>query len=336
MRSNSAASSVDASARVVSKELSVSENIALFFKDATASSTADRWRRVSSVSFAEVSAFATDATSGSALSSSSRLRETPGSSPKADSEPLAAKAPPNRPAAWIFLAAAWNRLIVAPGPTAFFFEGDEYRPSMDFLRLPLESGPSSSPSTDSVASDLGGEGGGTPSAMAARAQRRRDAAGSESGFVPASDAVRGSSSSSSERSEEDREAFRSAIVAGSSSSSPKSSTNETFFEEDSFRRADASGVASVGSSKTDADSDCESSATSSSGPRLLAPSLSPSLPENSSRLRCRSLFRRIESLSEGDASGGGVMSIAVTTKAAETRTPLVVSSPSPKKSSVVA
>ena len=336
MRSNSAASSVDASARVVSKEPSVSENIALFFKDATASSTADRWRRVSSVSFAEVSAFATDATSGSALSSSSRLRETPGSSPKADSEPLAAKeAPPNRPAAWIFLAAAWNRLIAAPGPTAFFFEGDEYRPSMDFLRLPLESGPSSSPSTDSVASDLGGEGGGTPSAMAARAQRRRDAAGSESGFVPASDAVRGSSSSSSERSEEDREAFRSAIVAGSSSSSPKSSTNETFFEEDSFRRADA-GVASVGSSKTDADSDCESSATSSSGPRLLAPSLSPSLPENSSRLRCRSLFRRIKSLSEGDASGGGVMSIAVTTKAAETRTPLVVSSPSPKKSSVVA
>ena len=62
-----------------------------------------------------------------------------------DSEPLAAKeAPPNRPAAWIFLAAAWNRLrpepepeaFAAPGATAFFFEGDEYRPSMDFLRLP--------------------------------------------------------------------------------------------------------------------------------------------------------------------------------------------------------
>ena len=144
-RSNSAASSVDASARVVSKEPSVSENIALSFKDATASSTADRWRRVSSVSFAAVSAFATDATSGSALSSSSRLRETPGSSLKPDSEPLAAKeAPPNRPAAWIFLAAAWNRLrpepepeaFAAPGATAFFFEGDEYRPSMDFLRLP--------------------------------------------------------------------------------------------------------------------------------------------------------------------------------------------------------
>ena len=136
VRSNRAASSVDASARVVSNEPSVSENIALSFKDFTASSTADRWRRVSSVSFAAVSAFATDATSGSALSSSSRLRETPGSFPKPDSEPLAAKeAPPNRPAAWIFLAAAWNRLA-APGAAAFFFEGDEYRPSMDFLRLP--------------------------------------------------------------------------------------------------------------------------------------------------------------------------------------------------------
>ena len=94
MLSNNAASSVDINARVVSNEPSVSANIACAFKDATACSTADRWRRVSSVSFATVSAFANDATSGSALSSSKRLK-----APAPSSAPIAANVPANRPAA---------------------------------------------------------------------------------------------------------------------------------------------------------------------------------------------------------------------------------------------
>ena len=289
---------------------------------------------------------ATDATSGSALSSSRRLTPSP-------SSPLAANEPPNRPAAWIFFAAAWNLLRPEPAPASatapsadaptFFFEGDVYRPSMDFLRLPKDASRSEpSPSTESVASERGGEGGGTPSAIAARAQRRRDAEGSDSKLVRL--AFVSSSSEESEPLEDSAAAsagerpsivvFCFAAVPSASSSSPKSSTNETFFltkpeppplprRRSSVSPSRHSGVAASDSSpKTEADSDCESSATSSSGPRLLAASLSPSLATYSSRLRCRSLFRRNASFSDGDASGGGVMSIAVTTKFAETATPL--------------
>ena len=195
-----------------------------------------------------------------------------------------------------------------------------YRPSADFLPPP---------STESVASERGGEGGGTPSAMAARAQRRRDAEKSESlvGFESVGWALASSSSSSEPLEDaEDASAGKTrsvgafAAATSRSSSSPKSSTNETFFEEDSRFVSDSSPAA-------EADSDCESSATSSSGPRLSAPSLSPSLPTCSSRLTCRSLFRRIASCAEGDASGGGVMSIAVITKLAETTGRLFFSPP---------
>ena len=219
----------------------------------------------------------------------------------------------------------------ADAPT-FFFEGDVYRPSMDFLRLDA-SRSEPSPSTESVASERGGEGGGTPSAIAARAQRRRDAEGSDAKLVRL--AFVSSSSEESEPLPSDSAAasagerpsivvFCFAAVPSASSSSPKSSTNETFFltkpEPPPLPRRRSGVAASDSSPKTEADSDCESSATSSSGPRLLAASLSPSLATYSSRLRCRSLFRRNASFSDGDASGGGVMSIAVTTKFAETMT----------------